>query len=242
MNMVLKVIPRQPPWEALILPASFPMADPETASARRFLSRLTAALAQEWKLKWEVFLQFTELHQRDGTQRLTDHGKEWIPGVGLGVWPDRPPPTIWTREVMEQLKEGESPPTLMYQVFRVTTGLEARDKARDVMLGLGTVIQIMTTDDTDAFLGKTRRVLLPPIQDPAFTCFPYYIPMFGAASLQSATAAQMEEWSCGAMVYIRESYHDKGIVIGSRQGLGPVLQKMDGRFSKDPEPAWQMPG
>lgn len=240
--MVLKVIPRQPPWEALILPVTcFPIPDAELAAARPLLSRLTAALAQEWKLKWEVFLQFTELHQRDAAQRMVDHGKDWIPLVGLGVWPDQPPPTIWTREVMEQLREGESPPTLMYQVFRITTGLGARDKARDIMLGLGTIVQIMTTDDTDPFLAKARRALLPPIQDPAFTCFPYYIPMFNAASLQSATPAQMETWSCGAAVYIRESYHDKGIVIGSRQGLGPVLQKLGGRFIRDPEPAWQIP-
>ena len=238
----LKVLPRQPPWEAFLLPVTaFPTLEPELGPLRTALSRLTAALLQAWKLKAEVFFQFTELHQADAAQRLADHGREWIPAVGLGVWPDRPPPAIWTREVMENLKEGESPPTLMHQMFRVTTGAEARDKARDTMLGLGTIIQILTTDDGDAFLAKARQVLLPPIRDPAFTCFPYYIPIFDAASLQKASAPQLDEWSCGASAYVRETYHDRGIVRGSRGPLGPVLEKLGARLVRDPEPAWQLP-
>jgi hypothetical protein len=237
----LQVIPREGPWEAFLLPRSLPMPDPEVPPVREFFQRLSAILQKERGLKPEVFIQFTELHQKDAGKRLAEHGREWIPGTGLGVWPDRPPPASWTQEQFEDLLPGESMPTLMYTLFQVTAAPEVRDRARDVMLGLGTVIQVLTEDETETFLNKSRGVLLPPITDPCFTCFPFYVPMFDVKSLRNATAAQLETWSCGASVYIRESYHDAGILIACRGPLAPVLEKLGARFRREPEPVWDIP-
>jgi hypothetical protein len=146
------------------------------------------------------------------------------------VWPDREPPTVWTKEDFENLDFGEQPRTLMYQVLRVTTGVEAREDARNTMLGIGAVTQLMTTGGTEALLKAGIETLLPPIQDPAFTAFPYYMPLLEAKSLEGAKTAQLDKWLCGAAVYLRESVEDQAILIASREPLAGLLESLGGRL------------
>jgi hypothetical protein len=238
----LRTIPAPPPWEAFLLPVSgFPVPEQELSPVRGWLVKLTAALAKEWGLSVEVLIQLSQLHLGDGTVRLSDHGREWLPAVGLGVWPDREPPTLWTPEYFGSLGPGEMPRPAMYQVLRITTEPESRKNARNVMLGLGTILQILTPDDSETLLHKTRAVLHPPIKDPSYTCFAFYVPLFEAVSLRAATAEQLDKWFCGASVYIRESSEDTGILISSRQPLGPILQRLGGRPEPEPESGWRIP-
>ncbi len=186
-------------------------------------------------------MQLNQLHLDDGVQRIGDHGREWIPQVGLGVWPDRPAPTMWTMDDFKELGVGEKPRELMYQVLRVTTTPAARESAQNVMLGLGAVLQILVPDSNDLFLARSGKFLLAGIQDAAYTCFPFYVPLVQISTLTNATASELNLWMCGCSIYIRESPEDMGILIASRQPLNPLLEKLSGKLQSEPEPVWILP-
>lgn len=219
--------------DAFLLPVSgFPIPSDELKSVREFLAKLGSTVVGTSRLSVEVFLQVAQLHIADGISRLTSHGRKWMPKIGLGVWPDREPPTIWKADEFMDLGPDERPRRLLYQVFRVGASLESRDNAREMMLGLGTVIQIITADDTQALLLKGRSRLLPLIIDPSFRSFPYYIPLLDRKGLLSANSPEeLEGWLCGAEVYLRESTEDSGILILARDSLGPIISSLGGEVN-----------
>ncbi len=208
---------------------------------REFLRTLCASLAKAGCLSVEMLILFNQLYLGDGPTRFCDHAREWQPQQGLGVWPDREPPTLWTPADFHYLKPGEKPKDFMYQLFRVSGSLPVKEQARDVMLGLGTIIEIMTEGSSDGLLQKSRDLLLPPIKERAFRSFRFYLPLLERKSLEGAKPGQLDDWFCGASVYIRESFEDKAILIASRVPLEPILKNLGGRLEGGPAPEWRIP-
>jgi hypothetical protein len=238
--VVLESLPAPRPWEAYRLPVGgFPAAEEETGELRRFWTGLSAAAAQTWTLNATVFLQFAQLHTGDVWKRVSEHGAAWLPEIGLGVWPDRPAPHLWTEQEFLDLVPGSSP-VLMYQLFRISGPGRAKEQAREVMLGHGTVLEVLSAEPSDGFLSKGREVFLPGIEDPIFRMYPFYAPLLEAGTVGKATAEDLGRWSCGAWLYIRESTEDRAILITSREPLGPVLQKMGGR-TRSGGAGWEIP-
>jgi len=238
----LRVLPLDPPWESLLAPVSgFPVPEPQLSALRNFVGLLGGAIAASAKLSAEVFIQFTQLHVDDGGSQLSDHAKEWMPQLGLGVWPDRQPPTLWNREDFELLPVGARPRQLSYQVFRIGASQPARTEARNVMFGRGTIVEVMMKDSSDKFFIKSKELLLPPIKEKSFRSFPFYLPLLDSKSAKNAGPSQLDSWLCGASTYIRESVEDSGILILSREPLAPILDKLGARFVQQPEPYWRVP-
>jgi len=237
----LNGMPLQPPLQAFLVPISaFPVPDPELATLTTFLRTLTAAAAREWDLSSEVFVQLEQLKVGGARALFSEHAPEWIPEVGLGVWPDRDPPAIWTREEFKNAVPGERLRPLMYQVFRVGTSPASRERAREIMLGCGPVLQIMAVD-CDRFFRETSALFLSRIKHRSYRSFPFYVPLLEKKTLETAKPDQLEAWFCSATVYIRQSFEDKAIVIASREPLTPILEELGGRFEKKPEPVWRIP-
>ena len=238
-TLQLQAIPWKLEGSAFLLPVSaFPLPDQELERVRAFLQRLSEAITVKWRLSLEVFVQLAQLSLGDGAKRFSSHGPKWQPEMGLGVWPGREAPALWTKEDFVNLGPGERPRRVTYHVFRIAAA-PARGEARDVMLGLGTVVQVMTKDDSQTLLRLARELLLPTIKEPAFRSFPYYAPLLDRSSLMGTTGQQLLSWFCGSSVYIRESFEDTGILIGSVQPLGPVLQELGGRAVGEPANSWQ---
>ena len=239
-HLTLKIIPLSAPWEGHLLSVSgFPVPEPELSSAQLFLQNLSGTLAGQGGLASEVFVQFNQLHRGDGPARLAANVRAWMPQSGLGAFPDEPPPAGYTKEDFEDLAPGEKPRPLVHQLFRITTSQQARDQAQDVMLGLGTVVRAWISGKTEAFLDRGRQLLLPPIKDPMFTAFPFYVPLFQLKTLAGARPAQLDDWFCGASVYIRESAEDNAILIASREPLEPIFKQLGGKFDDREKPVWQ---
>ena len=239
-HLTLKVISLAAPWEAHLLSVSgFPAPESELSPAQLFLQNLSGILAGQGGLASEVFVQFNQLHRRDGPARFGAYVRAWMPRVGLGAFPDEPPPAGYTKEDFEGLAPGEKPRPLMHQLFRITTSQQARDQARDVMLGLGTVVQVWISGKTEVFLDRGRQLLLPPIKDPMLTAFTFYVPLFRVKTLAGASTAQLEDWFCGASVYIRESAEDNAILIASREPLESIFKQLGGKFDDREKPVWQ---
>jgi hypothetical protein len=240
--LVLKPFTLEGRFQAFLLPVSrFPIPEQELFPIRRLLQQLTAALVKTWSLSLEVFIRFTQLHLEDGSARLSTYGREWIPSMGLGVWPDREPPTLWTVEELQNLMPDEKARPLMELFLRVTTSAESRNQARDVMLGLGCIMQVMNSGDTKKYLSTTGKLLLPPIKDRTYRGFPFYVPLLETKSIVGASADQLGSWFCGASAYIRESPEDGGILIAVAEPLGPILSSLGGSVGSGPQPEWRIP-
>jgi len=232
----LEALPAPAGVEALFLPVgAFAVAERHRPPLADFLDRFTEAAAGEFGLWTEVFLQGNHLHKGDSAAVLSSHGREWIPLTGLGVWPDREPPRLLNWKDLVFKLPGMAPRTLMYNLYRISTGDTARRQARGLMAGRGLVLQVMGPGSPEQFFDKGREVLLPPIQEPTFRSFPYYVPL-----LERKTAGQagLEQWLCGAVVYLRESPEDDGVVIVSRRPLAGVLEKIGAR--RGPK-GWSVP-
>jgi hypothetical protein len=229
------------PWQgALIALSDFPVPEEELAPVRDLLQRLVAALRGE-RSSLETLLQFTSLHLGDGSQRVSSNGRTWMPAMGLGVWPDREPPTRWTMEELRDLIPGDEVRPLMNILLHLTGSQEAREQARDVMLGLGTMIQFVVPPEVKDLLAYGQALLKPAIKDPSFTAFSFYMPLLEAKSVVQATAAQLDAWSCGASAYIRESQEDKGILIVSRK-LHQALHSLGAVESRSEKQEWEIGG
>jgi hypothetical protein len=238
----LFTIPAPPPWEAFLLRVSrFPMPRSEVLPVAQFLRHLINKLELQWSLRSEVFLQLEQLGDSDGRAQYSEHAPQWIPEVGLGVWPNRKPPAKWSREEFMETGPEEKLRALMFQAFRITGPEPSRENARDTMLHFGSVIQIMTATTPDAFFRETKKLFLGIIKDPTYRCFPFYVPLLDGESLQNATLEELKIWFGGARVYIRESFEDQGILIASCESLDTVLKDLGGRFDGGTKSAWQFP-
>jgi hypothetical protein len=224
----------RPPFELYSIPVSgFPIPPEEQAVLRDCLDQLIPGIIRTFALSPEVFIQFTELNRGDASDRFSAHGRDWLPSTGLGVWVDRPAPTLWTKEYFLSLKMGEMPRRVMHQLFRVTTTTVKRLEAISVMLGCGTVLACLMREPTELFLDQSKQLLLPRITETCYAHFPYYIPLFELKTLRDALAQQLDEWFCGALVYIRESLEDSAILIASREPLKLVFEHLGAKAIVD---------
>jgi hypothetical protein len=241
-TLSLRLLPARDPWEAMVLPLSrFPTPEEELAPVRQLLREFRRLLGKERETSSEVFLQLAALYLGDGAARFARHAPDWNPRTGLGVWPDRPPPTLWTIEELSKLLPGQMPRPAMYQVFHITVFPVAGPDARDVMLGLGTVLEVLKPRSDPDWMERTKGLLLPPIQDPSLTSFPFYVPLLEGKSIAGADSAQLDAWLCGACSYIRESSEDSGILILAREPLRPILAQLGGVLETGLEPRWRIP-
>jgi len=265
----LSRLPVPKPWAGFLLHLSgFPTPEAELAPVRVFLDSVVALLLKQNAGSLATFLQFSQLHVADGSLRFSSRTREWMPSLGLGVWPDREPPHPWTLDELRDLAPDEKPRSLMDVVLRVgaprkdmlpppeqlkalpdkvrallqdklKAPTQAKgDDIRNVMLGLGTVLQFVVALDQESFLATARKLLLPPISDPMFTSFQFYVPLLQSTSISNANPALLEAWSCGAYAYIRESPEDQGILLWTRTQMEDVFRQA-GAVSHGDE--WSIP-
>ncbi|HUA21503.1 MAG TPA: hypothetical protein VMB25_22310 [Bryobacteraceae bacterium] len=236
LRIPLQVIAAPAPYQAYVLPVRhFPIAPKDLAPLKWFWEQLVTNLVATQRLSSQVFLQLTQY--QGGSQRFAKFGPSWMPALGLGVWPDRPPPTPWTREEFRRVIPGKEPlRPLADQVLQVNGDPAA---ARAEMLDIGSVLEFLTPENDKSLLDKAKKALLPGIKDPSYRVYSLYIPLLEGKSVAGARADQLANWLCGALVYLRESFEDKGILIVSRTPLQPILQKLGGRPESEHE--WSIP-
>jgi hypothetical protein len=236
-----KMIDLAPPWDAILIPVSkFPIPIEELPGITNVVEVITRKLTGAPNMSGEIFVQVEQSDDPAFRTVYSQHAREWIPEVGLGVWPDREPPISWTQEEFKHLLPGQKPRTLMHQVLWVSAGPEVKIQAARAMLPFGPLLQIMVTGPGETFLQKATSILLPPITDRTFTCYPFYVPLLEVRSLARATSEQLEAWLCGASLYIRESFEDNGILIVSRDPLRPILEGLGAQLEPGAEAVWRI--
>jgi hypothetical protein len=223
-TMAVSGITAAEPWEAWLVPTPLPVPGETRDSLREVIDRLVTHLCTSMRLAPEFFLQFNQLHNENGSSKLSTNGRKWMPRLGLGVWPDRDPPSLWTPEEFQNLSPGEMIRPLMHQVFQSMAPIPGRHDCRNAFFGIGSGLTVLVKEGDTGFVQRTTSILRPRITEPSFQAFEFYIPLLEARSLAATDAATTDEWLPGVQCYVRESCEDGGILIVSRVPLEKTLQ------------------
>ena len=99
-SIQLEPCPTQCGWFAYRIPVSeFPLPPESRLRLREFYRVLDLRLAPRLPHR-TAFLQYNQLTYGRSGYTLAESGKDWMPDVGLGYEPHKPPPTLWTARVL----------------------------------------------------------------------------------------------------------------------------------------------
>ncbi len=219
--------------------ASRSLSSPPGLEVCLLLRRFYLALAPLLKTRHpalSAFLQYNQLNRGRAGFLLAERGKDWMPALGLGYEPHKPPPTLWTRDDFINLGIGEMPRPMMYQLFQITTGDGSIEDAINELGGIGPLLITRGPGPITEVLKQGRALFHPLIQEMSLKHFAWYLPLFNLAVLQTANADMLREWACGLTFYLRENPEDRGVVIASPDPLGPIFGAMGAK--QETQGAW----
>ena len=212
-------------WSLFLLayPGQLPLHEPERAILRRWASAVLPAVSKEYAGFHPFALaQYNQLNLGNASAVLGENFMNWRIDVGLGYWPEREPPTLWTREEFMNLDIGEMPRPLMHQVFGINKGLPAIQEAFDLLVGLGPMVFTLSEDSPQKVKERATAQFKPLIREPALRMFAWNYPLLCAATFEDKHAQRLNEWTCGIHFFLRESPEEKGIFIASKRPLERV--------------------
>jgi hypothetical protein len=244
--LVFRHIRRGDEWNAGILKVSaLPISAREEADFRAAAQILYERLETEHRDSvQEVFFQFHAFNPGHDVELLMKYGPNWMPDFGLGIWPEREPPRLWTKEEFEEMEVGSMRP-MMYKACRITADDRSRRHAWDTMLGRGHLLLIGVSDPVEFFKAE-RRVFQPSIQERLLASFPFYVPFLTASVLVSSPTIQLDAWLPFVRYYLRESAEDQGLLVISQKSLTSLLagfntQEVEDSLSRG-NPSSALPG
>jgi len=237
----IRALPCAAPAEAVLIPFSaFPAPRNELETRGDFVQRLVAALRSRGTLESELFLYVPRLHRGGANQKVAAHAQDWSPKQGLGVWPSREPPKLWTKEEFMALNPGDQLRPLMDLVFHITRKTAQRE-VTESLRGLGAMLEfLMPAGDAD-FFKRSKNLLQPMLKEPVFQSFKLLVPLLDAAAIEGAEFDQLSRWLCGARAYVWESDGDHGTLILSLAPLAPLLESLGARRLPDAPGEWRVP-
>jgi hypothetical protein len=212
-------------WNLFLLayPGELPLTEQDRARLRRWAAAVLPQVMREFPGFHPFALaQYNQLNRGGAGRILGDHFGAWGVDAGLGYWPEREPPTFWTREEFLNLDIGEMPRPLMHQVFGINKGLPAIQEAFDLLLGLGPMVFTLSEDSPQKVKERATAQFKPLIQEPALRMFAWNYPLLCAATFEEKHAQRLNEWTCGIHFFLRESPEEKGIFIASKRPLDRV--------------------
>jgi hypothetical protein len=229
---LIHILPAPAPWEAALIPIeSFPLNAEKNSSVISFLRIFSALLVKSLQLEHEVLLQVWKLGPGTGSEVIDEHGADWRPTLGIGIWPDRQAPRAWTDEAMSDaaaaIFRGDEIPLVSHKLLHLGVTRSSRLEAAHAMRGFGALTELFSRRSFEELTLQTRELYLPTIKEKRFRHARFYLPVLDTKSLAAAKdAEQLDRWTCGVEVYIRESAEDKGILILSRMPLNPILKQV----------------
>ncbi|HZU08617.1 MAG TPA: hypothetical protein VFA02_01840 [Pseudacidobacterium sp.] len=215
---------------ALVETGRFPDHEETPEFVRNELRPWLRKLAHEHSLQPAAWIQGADLHEGNAADLVRKHGAQWIPETGLGVWPDREPPRLWSAEDFHELDPGQKIRPMMYTVFHVSGGTEASEHALSTLAGSGTLIYALLASAPEEFHRNATERFLPEIREEALRGYPFYMPLLDIHSLQTGLSNPdtFHSWMGTARVYVRESAEDRGILLisGIRNALRDFLESI----------------
>ena len=231
----VRALGRQHDFYAYVLPTGdYPVA---TSERERYLGILADSLETLDALDGgspENLLQVWKLHHEGASKQVSINGRAWIPVTGVGVWPDREPPHVWTVEEFSQFEPGKVPRPPIFMVFRLKGAREQRENVLPLMGGRGAMIQAGVAGDLEAFYQQCSQYFRDFIVEPLHLAYPFFFPLLEAKTLPALSAEVSERVLGGLRYYVRESPEDNGVFILSRSDLGPAFRNLRWKIEELP--------
>lgn len=231
-------------WNTYLIPYAQPLPVPEGSrwQLRCFLSTFVPQVRKTLVgLELMGLMQYNQLNLGGAAGILSAKAHAWGVDWGLGYWPERTPPTLWTADDFSNLGIGEMPRPMMHQVFGITKGDDAVMEAATTMIGLGPVILTLCEGGPAAVKAKAREQFHPLIQEPALKNFAYYFPLLCADTLAETNAERLPSWTCGIAFYLRESPEEEGVFIASKCPLAGTLEAIGAKAESGGIWTWVAP-
>ena len=208
-------------WSGFLLPQSFPIAGDRGDYTALFHALLDSASDTRAPNEIQAFLMMDRIDFRRETPIVQQHTQH-LGDYGLGIYPEQGAPTTWTKEEFLDKVAPEKLRPLAHDVMKVDGDAKAIAEIRRGFLGSGAYVELYCPPDT-AFYRNATNQFKPGITDPILRTFPYHAPLLTRQALEAASAERLNEWSCGAALYARESVEDGGLLVLSRGDLRPML-------------------
>jgi hypothetical protein len=244
-RLCLREVSAQQGWTAAVLETVYPVASERLQGYAAIVTELLLRLpAFRVPRPGELFLQFDRCKPDREVPILRENARNWQPEIGLGVWLDREPPTMWTPEEFVAAAPGTLRP-LMHHLFRLQADPVVQATAWRRLLGSGVLLRVATAE-ADIFLKGATEFLHPRIAEPSLTGFPFYAPLLTATTFSqpgALYAAGVDVWLPGVEGYLRESEEDGGLLIVTRQSSAAFWQSVGkGDFGIDGVPLFAKDG
>jgi len=224
----IRLLGRQRQFYGYLLPQdSYPVA---TAERERYLANFSELLAAVHKLhggvRQECLLQVWKLHHEAASKQVSGHGAAWMPVVGVGVWPHKEPPHVWTVEEFKEFVPGVMPRPPIFMVFRLTGRPDQRSNVVPLMAGRGVLIYAGIEGDPERFYSQCNEYFRTFITEPLHLAYPFFFPLIDGATLPAIIDSLAERLLGPVRYYVRESGEDGGIGIWSQSELEPVMEEL----------------
>ena len=211
-------------WSGFVLTQPYPVA-PDRAAYNGVVKAITALLPESrTPFVAEAFLQMDRIDFRKDTPVVQQYSGI-LGDYGLGIYPRLPPPSRWTREEVLELFSPQKLRPLANDIMNVDGGPAAVDTIRDLFLGSGAFVQAFCAT-ADTFYARATAIFKPTITDKLMRTFRYHAPLLQRLSVESATTEELDSWSCGAALYMRESVEDNGLLVLRRGPVEGVLRSL----------------
>ena len=207
--------------QGLILQQRFPVEDPAPyAMAVDVL--LSTLKVPPSSLKRHVFVQIGETG-RAGSQAIRELGP-MLDDYGLGIHPEAEPPRTWNRHDFERITLNDQLPPLFLEVMRANTlRPQALEAVQARFFATGAFAEAYTVPAVD-FYESATALFKPRITNRTARMFPYHAPILRRRALESASPQDVEQWMCGAQIYLREAVEEEGLVLLFRGESEPTIR------------------
>jgi hypothetical protein len=206
----------------------FPMQKEDKPQLMALLQKLRHSVQKRHSdnMRLEMFIQMPQLPRPDGAELLSRNGPRWMPGLAMGVWPDREPPRTLTKEDFTHRLPGQKLPVLAYEARKILTKDEAiRLEVEEQMVGSGALLEMIVPEGWGRSEGRqVEEWLKNRIVDDSYRNYPSYVPLLEAKTLGHLSPQAREACLAGIDLYLREDLTDHSILIISRTSFEETLE------------------
>lgn len=225
-SLSLLVRPRAAGWHrALLFPPAWPVSRSLLAAWRDVCAELQARLFGD-PSRVIAGLQMWRLHVGGIADTLSRKAREWAPEIGVGVWLDQPPPTLWTEEEFLKNPPGVPMRPPMYQFIRVSPADRDYLAVWREVGGNGCWLAFSVQSDPDGFVMTEAAAYKAWIEEPSIEAYDLFVPLLKLDSSESPLFADRSRHLAGVTRYVRESDEDRGLVIYSDVPIEPVFESL----------------
>jgi hypothetical protein len=227
-RLCLRETPARQGWTAAVLECAYPVPPKSEQSYVTAVAELLGRLpAFSQPRPSELFLQWDRCRPDREVMILRENARVWQPEIGLGVWLDREPPTMWSPEEFVAAAPGTLRP-LMHHLFRLQRDAKVQESAWRRLRGSGVLLRVVCVVP-DAFVAGATEFLHPRITETSLTGFPFYGPLLTVDALSQPNAVfdgPIDLWLPAVQGYLRESEEDGGLLVVARQSSSDFWQSL----------------